>query len=96
MVELVVTSAAERDYSEALCWYSQQSIEAAERFEEEFEGALNAIAAAPERFPRCDARHRYYLMRRFPFQVIFREYGSGLAIIAVAHAKRRPGYWVGR
>lgn len=96
MSELVITSAAEQDFTEALCWYAERSQQAAERFDAEFRRALDSIKADPRRFPLCDERHRYFLMRRYPFQVIYREHGEDLVIIAVAHAKRRPGYWSGR
>ena len=96
MVELVVGSAAEGDYAEALRWYAERSVQAADRFEAEFGNALETIVSDPHRFPMCDARHRYCLMRYYPFQVIFREYRSGIVVIAVAHAKRQPGYWTDR
>jgi hypothetical protein len=31
--------------------------------------------------------------RDFPYFVVFRETTGGLEIIAVAHGRRRPGYW---
>jgi len=96
MAEVVVTSAAEEDFAESLCWYAERSQRAAEGFEAEFQRVLESIAADPQRFPRCDERHRYCLMRRYPFQVIYREHQGQLLIIAVAHAKRRPGYWSDR
>ena len=96
MVDLVVCSAAEGDYAEALRWYAEQSTQAADRFETEFGNALESIASDPYRFPKCDDRHRYFLMRHYPFQLIYREFGSGIAIIAVAHTKRGSRYWAGR
>jgi len=65
MVSLLITSAAEEDFTEALCWYAERSQQAAEGFQAEFERALESIAADPQRFPFCDERHRYYLMRRY-------------------------------
>jgi hypothetical protein len=32
----------------------------------------------------------------FPYSVIFQEKEDIVLIVAVAHAKRRPGYWRGR
>jgi plasmid stabilization system protein ParE len=96
MTKLVVTSAAERDFTESLCWYAERSQHAAEGFEAEFAAVLELIRADPRRFPLCDGRYRYCLMRRYPFQVIYREVEDGVAIIALAHAKRRPNYWSGR
>jgi hypothetical protein len=36
------------------------------------------------------------ILNRYPFSVVFRERLHDLQIIAVAHAKRRPGYWAKR
>jgi hypothetical protein len=36
------------------------------------------------------------VLHHFPYFVVFRELPSKIQIIAVAHAKRRPGYWRGR
>jgi plasmid stabilization system protein ParE len=91
-----ITSAAEWDFSEALCWYSERSQRAAEGFETEFDRALEMIAADPRRFPYCDKRHRFYLMDRYPYQIIYREEHNEVLVIAIAHAKRKPGYWEGR
>lgn len=96
MAEVRLASGAEADYTQALCWYAERSHRAAERFEAEFDQALLAIGTDPERFPRCDERHRYVLLRRFPYQVIYRGVGDRIVVVAVAHAKREPGYWHGR
>ena len=96
MVEVVVCSAAEDDYAQALSWYAERSIQAADRFEAEFDRVLQVIAAAPERFPQCDERHRFYLMRQFPYQVIYRQHEEHWVIIAIAHTARSPRYWSGR
>lgn len=39
---------------------------------------------------------RRVVLRRFPFSLIYSEERNEIVIIAVAHAKRRPGYWRGR
>jgi plasmid stabilization system protein ParE len=94
MSNVVISEGAEEDYVESLRWYAERSKQAAEGFEAEFGQALEAVAEDPERFPTCDPRHRFYLMRRYPFQVIYRKTIDGdLLIVAVAHASRRPGYW---
>jgi plasmid stabilization system protein ParE len=81
----------------SLRWYAERSQRAAAGFETEFERAIDSIAADPERYPLCDDRHRFYLMRRYPFQVIYRKASEDrLLIVAVAHASRRPGYWAER
>jgi hypothetical protein len=32
----------------------------------------------------------------FPYLIVYRDLGSVLSVIAVAHGKRPPGYWLGR
>jgi plasmid stabilization system protein ParE len=96
MSKLRVISAAEWEYAEALRWYAERSAPAAEGFDEEVDKALDTIRKDPGRFPRCDDRHRFYLMDRYPYQIIYREEGDETVIIAIAHVKRRPGYWKGR
>jgi plasmid stabilization system protein ParE len=39
---------------------------------------------------------RRWRMRRFPYYVIYREQGKQLYVLAVAHERRRPGYWSDR
>ena len=96
MAEPLILAEAKQDYAEALSWYADRSPQAALGFEAEFERAIQMIEQYPQVCARCDRQHRYYLMRRYPYQVIFREQPQGGLIVAVAHAKRRPGYWHGR
>jgi hypothetical protein len=35
-------------------------------------------------------------LQRFPFNVLYRVAGGAVQILAVAHHRRRPGYWLGR
>jgi plasmid stabilization system protein ParE len=96
MIDLFVCSAAEAEYADSLSWYAERSVSAAERFDAEFDQALQTIASDPERFPRCDQRHHYYLMRHFPFQIIYRQHQDHWVVVAVAHTAREPSYWSGR
>lgn len=72
MTKVIICSAAEIDFTESLKWYAEKSIDAANEFDLEFNRAISQIVADPERFPKCDTRHRYFLLRRFPFRVIYR------------------------
>ncbi len=96
MARPVLNQAAQADYNEALRWYAQRSAQAAQSFEEELDRAVNRIDADPRQFPLCDAQHRFCILRRFPFQLIYREVAEQVEIVAVAHAKRKPRFWSGR
>lgn len=96
MAEIVVSSPAEQEYAEALTWYAKRSMRTAERFDDDFDQSMRLIAATPERFAKCDDRHRFFLMRRFPYQIIYRSEATRLTVVAVAHTSRKPNYWHGR
>ena len=80
---------------EARLWYADRSPDAAAKFFGELERALDRIAEAPKRWP-AKSGVRKYVMRRFPFLVLFRVLDAKVEVIAVAHARRRPGYWADR
>jgi plasmid stabilization system protein ParE len=85
MVEVFILEGAEEDYTESLRWYAKRSLRAARGFEAQY-----AVA-------RCDDRHQFCLLKRYPFQVIYRkESDDRLLVVAVAHASRRPDYWKNR
>ena len=77
-------------------WYETRNAEAAERFMAELDLAIERIEEAPCQWPPYLADTRRYLLRRFPFFVVFREASDRVQVVAVAHARRRPGYWLRR
>jgi hypothetical protein len=62
----------------------------------ELDTAIGRIEQAPSRWSSYLNGTRRYLLHRFPFFVVFRETATRIEILAVAHARRRPGYWLGR
>jgi plasmid stabilization system protein ParE len=96
MTTVKICSAAEDEFSNALQWYAERNLEAAVRFDNDFDQVVSAISDSHHRFPYCDDRHQYVLMRRFPYQAIFRVSGEVVTIMAVAHTSREPEYWHGR
>jgi len=96
VAEVSVHPDAEAEYESALDWYMERSIRAADRFEAAFDAAIQIIAESPKLYPLLDDRHRYSLLRRYPYSVIYRLDDGMVRIVAVAHSKRLPGYWIGR
>lgn len=93
MAEVLLCSAAERDYAVALEWYSKQSMELADRLDAEMDRSLQLVAENPERYPKCDSRHRFFLLQDFPYQIIYRSRPGSVEVIAIAHHSRSPEYW---
>jgi plasmid stabilization system protein ParE len=84
------------DFDESFDWYSARSTRAAMNFVNAVDAALAAVAANPLRFAAVDDVHRECAVRRFPFRIIYRIVGDRIVVVAVAHAKRRPGFWKSR
>ena len=85
--------AAADETAAAAEWYTERSARAAGRFLDELDHLLERIAEAPHSFPVFDGDLRRAVFRRFPFYVVFRADDSNVVVFAVAHARRRPGYW---
>ena len=62
-------------------------------FRKKVEVATQKIQAAPLRWMAYSKNTRRFLIRRFSYLVIFFEFADKIIIVAVAHGKRRPGYW---
>jgi len=77
-------------------WYAERSPVVAQAFVDELERALERVGDRPEAWPPYLHGTRRYLLHRFPFLLVYRVSTGGLQVVAVAHAKRRPGYWAGR
>jgi plasmid stabilization system protein ParE len=77
-------------------WYRARNDVAAEAFLAELDRAIELISESPMRWPSHLHGTRHFLLRRFPFGVVYREVGETLQIVAVAHGRRRPGYWKDR
>ena len=61
----------------------------------EIEKSLQLIEKNPERWPYYEENIHKYNTRRFPFSLyyVFEKDLDKIIIIAVAHQKRKPGYW---
>jgi toxin ParE1/3/4 len=69
-------------------------------FLDEVEAAVKRIAESPRvgsTVPGvADPDIRRRPLMRFPHHVVYLELPDHLRVLAVAHDRRRPGYWVGR
>jgi|ERR1700683_2539170 toxin ParE1/3/4 len=77
-------------------WYSQRSADASFRFIAAISGAFDDISQAPRRWPKYLHGTRRLVLQRFPFPVVYLDDANVVNVVAVAHNKRRPGYWKDR
>jgi plasmid stabilization system protein ParE len=77
----------------AISWYLARNEIAAHKFADEIDDGIESICTAPKRWPIFELNARRFLLKRFPFAIIYREKPSAIQVIAVAHGHRQPGYW---
>jgi plasmid stabilization system protein ParE len=81
----------------ALDWYAERSARAPLAFVEELDKAIKSILDSPRRWPIFYQDCRRFPLFRFPYFIVYREESETLVqIVAVAHGRRRPGYWRAR
>jgi plasmid stabilization system protein ParE len=88
--------AAAQEAEGAYEWYAAREPDVAHGFREELRHAVDAVAENPGTWPRQGHRARRYVFPRFPFSLVYVLRRDDVEVVAVAHAKRRPGYWRSR
>jgi len=84
---------AREDFRDAIRWYRARSTIASVEFRTSVSGAIRRVAEAPQRWPIYLHGARRFVLHRFPFSVIYLDDPDQVTVIAVAHNKRKPGYW---
>ena len=92
---------AEAEYQEAGRWYEERRAGLGLEFFDAVDATLGQILLLPQAgapVPRVplDIPVRRVPVRRFPYHVIYLERADAIRILAIAHDRRRPGYWKGR
>lgn len=85
------------EYAETVAYYKSLRTELGIRFDKAIKSVIAGACELPARYrleyPPTIHRGR---VQGFPYHVIFREVEDGIQILAVAHHRRRPLYWLGR
>lgn len=92
---------AEAEYDAARSWYAERDPQVAVRFVECLQRAFDDLRVHPRRWalwPGAAGRRgiRKCVVNDFPFVLPYLRQEEAVFILAIAHAKRRPGYWMQR
>jgi plasmid stabilization system protein ParE len=97
---LRISADAAAEMAEAARWYDAHQPGLGVEFLDALDDAVVRIAEMPRMGSPvrdvADEAIRRRVVRRFPYHVIYIELPDRLQILAVAHDRRRPGYWAGR
>ena len=89
---------ADAEYRDAGRWYEGRRMGLGVEFFNAVDAALSQIvrlphAGAPVPRVTADLPIRRAPVTRFPYHVIYLEERSTIRVLAIAHDRRRPGYW---
>ena len=79
-------------------WYDEQRPGLGDELLEEVDATFaalerGAVASVPARPGRKRRDVRRLMLARFPYAIVFIEHDDEVRVLAVAHHRRRPGYW---
>lgn len=91
-------AAANQEIDAAVAWYEERLAGLGLELLAEIEIAKRRLAAAPATCARVRAVHpelniRRSQVHRFPYSLVFVVLPDELRVLALAHSRRRPGYW---
>ena len=89
-------NSAEKELFEAAYYYESQVNGLGTEFISAIEDAVREIVKKPASYPVQKYNLRKFVVPRFPFNIIYRDDPDEITIIAIAHQKRRPYYWIDR
>jgi hypothetical protein len=92
-MEVIYHPKADDEVLESARFYEQRSKGLGWRFLRAVQEADARIVRSPRAFPFLDEPIRKCVLDGFPFSLLFRIDDEGLFVVAVAHQRRRPGYW---
>ena len=89
---------ADAEYREAGRWYDARQTGLGVEFFDEVDATIRRVLEFPRaaaRVPRVptDLPIRRLAVNRFPYHVVYLEPTKELCVLAIAHDRRKPGYW---
>jgi toxin ParE1/3/4 len=85
--------AASQELEAASSFYEGRRAGLGEELADEVEDVCLLLSEYPTIGRKADELHRSVPLRRFPFILFYRVRGTVVQIVAVAHKRKRPGYW---
>jgi len=84
---------ADAEFEEAALFYETRVIGLGKFFAAEVERTIALVRDFPEAGSGMGRNLHRVLVARFPYSIVYRYEAGSILIVAVAHQRRRPGYW---
>lgn len=96
LVKITIHEDAIAEARAARRWYANRDPDVGASFMAALDSGIDLITKAPHIWPIFEAGTRRYLIKNFPYSLIYRNEAPGVQVVAVMHSRRKPGYWRGR
>ena len=87
---------AQQEVDEAVAWFEERAEGKGVDFLDELDRIVRLVKAYPFASAQIDGEIRRRLFARFPYSLIYGIDHDTIVVIAVAHSRRSPNYWVDR
>jgi toxin ParE1/3/4 len=87
---------ADSELNEAAAYYARARMGLGDAFLAEVQRSVDQLCATPLAGQLVEKDVRWWVVRRFPYSILYRVRSDHIRILAIAHHKRRPFYWRGR
>jgi toxin ParE1/3/4 len=81
------------EFAESVAFYDAENSSLGNEFADAVEFAVQFVRASPQAGSPVRQTLRRWLVRRFPYSIIYREESDRVYILAIAHHRRKPRYW---
>jgi toxin ParE1/3/4 len=96
-VNYFFSEAAGAEHLGHVAWYRDRNARLGARYLAAFDAAIGKACEHPDRFPiEAAPAIRRVRVPGFPINILYRIVGAEIEVLAVAHHRRRPGYWSGQ
>jgi plasmid stabilization system protein ParE len=101
-VRLELHPEAQTELRSAALWYDERRPGLGDEFISEISASLDRVRDAPDSYPAWPGTRAGVRLigkatiQRFPYVIAFEKHEHHVLVLAIAHAKRRPLYWLRR
>ena len=97
MKPVIIQREAATELEEDMAWYEKRQSGLGLDLQAEVEKTVLRLRQDPSRGMRYrNTPYQFIRVKRFPYVVYYRELDDAIWVMAIAHGRRRPGYWKNR
>lgn len=93
MKQLFLHPSVVEEISEAKYFYNSKVDGLGNQLLDEIRTAIKFIEESPQAWPAYNKNLHRFILRRFPFSIVYRIKEKEIQIIAFMHHRRKPFYW---